>query len=401
MRVLSLLVEAEKSKQDCQNFFLEVMNVTLYGFVKDVSYRAYLTNRLQEYDFHSFDVNTAASSGLIVQEQQQLAYSKWVSPKRTRSYPFERMYNTFNAPKIATIIPIIKDEGRDGDLDKIQYSTFSWMNLLNIYVVLAYYDTARKNDAKQQQHKHKVTEQRFDAEFVNEQLREIMEYRQSALHWNRSLIEDRFTRIFERAVAAYSRIALITGVKMHSHKPLTSYLEKIQADFQAFKNLSLKASQGASKRELQTHHKHEFLQYSSKANIVVENYLGGLYYLTADEVLYDNKTVVIQESKNATQTLLPSLSDIKDGLFKLILFSNLDTLIINDEPQEFKTRLHLTGTCVGSIALKNAQESEVAEFVSSNPTLSTPQQELLQLLRQEAQANEIEIVIASNRGTNG
>jgi hypothetical protein len=38
-----------------------------------------------------------------------------------------------------TVIPVLKDEGIDGDLDRIQYSTISWMNLLNIYIVLGYY----------------------------------------------------------------------------------------------------------------------------------------------------------------------------------------------------------------------------------------------------------------------
>lgn len=99
--------------------------LTLHGFIKDVTYQAHLTNRLEEYDFAHFDINAASTSGVILHEQQQLAFSKWVSPKRTRSYPFERIYNTLNAQKIATIIPIIKDEGKDGDLDKIQYSTFS------------------------------------------------------------------------------------------------------------------------------------------------------------------------------------------------------------------------------------------------------------------------------------
>ncbi len=109
------------------------------GFIKDVSYRAFVTKKdvtgknLETFDFDIFDINTAPTSGLIRARigEGLLGYSKWVSPKRTRSYPFERIYNTYNSSKILTVIPIIKDEGLDGDIDKIGWMTFSWMNLLN------------------------------------------------------------------------------------------------------------------------------------------------------------------------------------------------------------------------------------------------------------------------------
>ncbi|WP_242040341.1 hypothetical protein [Anabaena subtropica] len=107
------------------------------GFIKNLSYRTYLNDHLKENNIDGFDINRAGSYGLIKSPTTEIAYSKWVSPKRTRSYPFARIYNTYNSSKIITIIPIIKDEGKNGDRDIIQYSTISWMNLLNIYIVLA------------------------------------------------------------------------------------------------------------------------------------------------------------------------------------------------------------------------------------------------------------------------
>jgi hypothetical protein len=370
--------------------------MTLHGFIKDVSYQAHCNSILTIYDFTKFDVNTALPSGLIQHEQYQLAYSKWVSPKRTRSYPFERIYNTFNASKIVTIIPIIKDEGRDGDLDKIQYSTFSWMSLLNVYVVLGYYDSATKNFSPKQAHKHKITRQHFNTGFVNAQLLEIMRYHQSALHWNRSLVEERFTTIFEHALESYKRISNAAMVQMHSHQALRDYIAKIHDDFNVFKNLSLQSSQSASRREMLTTHKHEFLQSTTKADLVLENYLGGLYYLTADEVLLEGKRLILQESKNATTSRLPGISDIKDGLFKLILFSNLDTLLVNGKKQEFRTRLKLTGVCKGKISLHTASAEDFEDFYKQNPEVTPTQKILLTQLQQEAQANGIEIIIASN-----
>jgi hypothetical protein len=118
------------------------------GFIKGITYKTYLVDELKEISLNKFDINQANTFGLIKSPTTEIAYSQWVSPKRTRSYPFARIYNTYNASKVITIIPIIKDEGQDGDRDRIQYSTISWMNLLNIYIVLAYYETAHKSNKR-------------------------------------------------------------------------------------------------------------------------------------------------------------------------------------------------------------------------------------------------------------
>jgi hypothetical protein len=52
---------------------------------------------------------------------------------------------------------------------------------------------------------------------------------------------------------------------------------------------------------------------------------------------------------NPTTGFLPSLSDIRDGLFKLILYSNLSTLELQGKSVPFITRLKLTGRGVESI----------------------------------------------------
>jgi hypothetical protein len=131
------------------------------GFIRGVKYRACLTENLAKESFVNFDPNKSKASGIIQADDTEVAYSKWVSPKRTRSYPFARIYNTYNAAKILTIIPVIKDEGKDGDLDKLQYSTISWMNLLNTYIVLGYYEDAEKSQKKGQSIKNKLTSQKF------------------------------------------------------------------------------------------------------------------------------------------------------------------------------------------------------------------------------------------------
>ena len=66
-------------------------------------------------DISAFDINALPSKCLVNFDGKLFALSKWVSPKRTRSYPYSRVYDTFDcgAGKVATIIPLIKDEGRD------------------------------------------------------------------------------------------------------------------------------------------------------------------------------------------------------------------------------------------------------------------------------------------------
>lgn len=368
------------------------------GFIKDVQYRAFLAEELQPYDYTNFDINKVNTSGKILFKNGEFAYSKWVSPKRTRSYPFERIYNTFNSPMRLTVIPVIKDEGIDGDLDRIQYSTVSWMNLLNIYIVLAYYDRATKNRRPLQIVKNKITNQELNNSIVNKQIKNISQYKQSALHWNRSLIEGSFVDIYQMALGSYEQISKQTGVKVHARNTQEQYLATIMRDFENFKNISLRGSKSASIRETQTSHGLEYLSDGLKATFHIRNYLGGIYYLTADEVIQSNGMYIIQESKNSTKGFLPSISDIKDGLFKLILFSNLDSLKLDSKPVEFSSRLKLTGRkVIGSLTLP-CDESFIAQFLGkNNGRYTNKDEEILGKLNLEASSNrKLVIHISTN-----
>jgi len=374
------------------------MTLNFRGFIKDVKYKAFLAEDLQEYNFQHFNINEAKPFGKIVFPDGEFAFSKWVSPKRTRSYPFERLYNTSNCPMRLTVIPIMKDEGLDGDLDRIQYSTISWMNLLNIYIILGYYDAAIKNKRKQQDTKNKITKQRFNAQAVNSQLTKLSQYKQSALHWNRSLIEENFVEIYKLALDSYEQISEKTGVKMHDRFIQEQYLASIIKDFENFKNTSLRGSKDASIRETKTSHSSEYLSDGVKASFEIENYLGGIYYLTADEVIENEGIYIIQESKNSESQFLPSLSDIKDGLFKLILYSNLDKLYLNSKQVDFLSCLKLTSKKVRGSLTMPCKEDAIAQFLDINKiTMKQKEETTLQQLNQEASNNQKLIVkIESN-----
>ncbi|MEL6459575.1 MAG: hypothetical protein AAFQ91_15160 [Cyanobacteria bacterium J06621_15] len=369
------------------------------GFIKGVTYKTYLNESLKEINFDRFNVNQDYSYGLIKSPATEIAYSQWVSPKRTRSYPFARIYNTYNSSKVLTIIPVIKDEGKDGDRDRVQYSTISWMNLLNIYIVLAHYESAEKSNKAGQENKDKLTKQQFNNTFVKSQIQEILDYRQSALHWNKNLFEQRFTRIFEQALDSYDNISEQTGVKIHSRRGINKYLQNISDEFEEFKNISLKGSQNASKREALTSHKLEYLVDGLKATFSIENYLGGIYYLTPDEIFHENNIYIIQESKNTSKESLPKLPDIQDGLFKLILFSNLDSLTLNGQDVDFITKLKLTGINInGTIIFPDASSDELGIFLQANNSIFNDKQKvIIRNLALEAQHNQrLKIEITSN-----
>lgn len=129
------------------------------------------------YDFGTFDINGAKSAGLVqFGKGMCIAYSNWSSPKRTRTYPFARIYDTYSfGGKIVTVIPILKDEGagereNDANMDRVNYITYSWMNLTNIYIILAWYrDAEKKNDKR-------VTNQVLDNDYVRSKMQQITEY---------------------------------------------------------------------------------------------------------------------------------------------------------------------------------------------------------------------------------
>jgi len=100
------------------------MNIT--GKITGIKYNILMKEKLKDIDMKNFNINESPAFCTVKNENSIFALSKWVSPKRTRSYPYQRVYNTLSFSKKVTVIPIIKDEGADGDRDFLQlgYSFF-------------------------------------------------------------------------------------------------------------------------------------------------------------------------------------------------------------------------------------------------------------------------------------
>lgn len=97
----------------------------IVGKITGIKYQVLFTEDLKEVKIKNFDINGMPSSCLLSSNKHTFAISKWVSPKRTRSYPFERIYNTLHISKKITVIPIVKDEGAKGDRDFLQKANLS------------------------------------------------------------------------------------------------------------------------------------------------------------------------------------------------------------------------------------------------------------------------------------
>ena len=376
---------------------MEILSFT--GFIRDIVYTPVLIPKIEIYDIINFNINHVKPFGIITLDslQNNIAFSKWTSPKRTRTYPFAKIYNTYhlNSKKV-TVIPVIKDEGAGTDNnDRINFITLSWMNLLNVYIILAWYETAGVVPNST----NKITNQKLNADYSKQKILEISSYHLTALHWNTTHFEIDFQDIYLNAVNSYENIATTQNVSLHSRQKHLEVLKNFQQNdnFQLakFKDYTLIRSLAAARRESMTIHRLEYLSDGYKGIFYISNYLGGIYHLTADEVYLEDNIFTIQESKNVTKGQLPSEDDIKDGLFKLILFSNLESLFLGDTQVEFKTRLKITGSIKGYLELPN--DITTVEIFCQNNSFSRRKIQLINLLNLETiQNHKLNIVITQN-----
>lgn len=352
----------------------------IFADITGIEYKIYVSEDLKIYHFQDFDINALPASFILEDKNVSFAISKWASPKRTRSYPYERVYNTLKGAKKITIIPIVKDEGYKGDRDFIQWDTVSMMSLLDVYVILAYYEKADKHKKLE----NKITNQTFNNEFILSKIIEIKNYHSSALHWNINELKINLYKLMEKVKHSYSQIETILQTKLHSYKGLDIFQKQIEIDLDIFMDNSRKKSIVAQSREIETTQPKEFLKTLTKAKITITNYLGGMYFLTIDEIEVQEKVLYLIESKHSKTSLLPSISDIKDGLLKIILLSNLKNVTVQGKKIKSKPILNLTSFKIkGSI---QSDSNEIEEFFKAN-NFNERYRELVKNIFQEANEN--------------
>jgi hypothetical protein len=349
------------------------------GRIIGMKYTPFLCRNLKNYDWKDFDFALGKESSFLldVDKNNEIAISYWVSAKRTRSYPYARVYDTlsFSGKKI-TIIPIFKDEGKDGDRDFLQWDTISLMSLLGIYVIISYYNSAEKSSKYGNKNGNKITNQRFDYGQIKGEIKKLLNYQSDALHWNLEQI-DKVGDIGEKALDNYKKISKKTGVQMSSESSGRKRIEKLKQDKKIFMEHSRFLAKSAQKRESSFTQPHENVD-GSKATLTITNYLKGNYFFTCDESRIEGNNVFLIEAKHTTKESLPSQADIKDGLIKMNIFTNLKTVLINGKNYNVKPVLKLT----------TATKFDLQKFREKN-------EEFIKKLKKESKNNNFVVTINS------
>lgn len=341
--------------------------------IKRIKYTPFLCKKLHIFSMSELSkaLSREATFVLNVDEKNQIAISWWVSAKRTRSYPYTRVYDSLDfLGKKVTIIPVIKDEGKEGDRDFLQWDTVSLMSLLNVYVIISYYKDADKSS----RYKNKITNQRFDIEQIKLEIKKLLSYQSDALHWNIDQISE-VGKIGENALNSYKNISQSLGVEMHSKESAERRIETLLKGKENFMNLSRNLAQKAQQRECVTIQPKENVK-GMKAALIIKNYLGGCYYFTSDEVEVSKNNVFLIEAKHTKENKLPSVGDIKDGLLKMMLFTNLEDVKIG----------HKVYVSIPILKLTTGKNFDIKKISNSS-------KETLHLLNKEGNINRFKITI--------
>lgn len=360
----------------------------LQAKITNFSYQKKYYEKLETFIFDN--INTLPSKCFVEFQDKKFALSKWVSPKRTRSYPYARVYDTFDsgANKVVSIIPLIKDEGINGDMDYLQWDTLSLMSLLNVYVIIGFYNVAELHESKP----GKITNQHFCNAHIKTQFQELVNYHQSALHWNLHQLENnRLKTLAQKTKNAYENIAKNLAVKLHNTENIDKFIIKITKSRESFMRFSRTKAKQAQNREAQTMQPKEQIGIGTKTKIIIENYLGGQYFFTIDDVFLHQNILCLCESKHSKNALLPSGDDIKDGLLKLMLYNNIDSIA---GYKHFKAILRLTSDMLhDSITLPN----DNLEYFLIKHKFSQAQKTMLTNLNAESKSNNFEIWINDDK----
>ena len=363
------------------------------GEIDKIIYTQFVADKLRTFNLDTLNINKTPGAFLLLGEKEKIAVSRWISPKRTRSYPYERVYDTLaHKGKKVAVIPVVKDEGLGGDRDFIQWDTISLLSLLDVHVVLAYYDDAIKNVRRAD----KITKQKFENDFVRKRLEEVFNFNGSSREWNEKEAKN-LKAVFEKAKFAYRKISKKTATYLHNEDRLNERIKFAETP-QRFIGYSRRRSRNAQAREFVTIQPNEALSTLSKAKVTITNALYGKFYFTVDETLLEPKSISLIEAKHSRRSKMPSKNDIKDGLIKMMLYTNLKNVKFGERRLKHKTMIRLTSSkLIGSIN-SNSSQGIVKSFVVRN-SLGVRQAEFLIKIFQEARANNF--IITLEKGVTG
>ncbi len=367
--------------------------LTIEAEIENVKYHPQLCKSLEQVSLQDFRSGLAFRRASFLVEyapQKIFAISHWRSPKRTRTYPYARVYDTLAYDSRVTIVPFGKDEGFQGDRDFLQWDTVSLMSLLKVYVIPAYYKSAIRS----KRYPDKITQQSFDYEYLFERLTALAEFNQSdAVHWNMNEIREQGPVVAKQAASYYAHIAEQTGVRMHSLREMDKRIAEMFRAVETFRARSRAHAQSAQGRESKTIHSSERLS-GDKAIITIKNFIGGYYFWTVDEAQIADGRLFLIEKKHSKGKILPSLNDIKDAFLRMVLFSNLANLTVGGKKYKPYPVIGLTSDLLRGVCHSKMNEREIERFFGENQ-LQSRARELVVRIFGEGRMNNFVVLVGA------
>jgi len=75
-----------------KNCRIKEVNMDIFGQITGIQHQAFLVPNLSKFEFiPDLNFNSLPAVFILSTKRNNYAISKWVSPKRTRSYPFTRV----------------------------------------------------------------------------------------------------------------------------------------------------------------------------------------------------------------------------------------------------------------------------------------------------------------------
>lgn len=268
-----------------------------------------------------------------------VAISVWTTPKRTKTYPFPRIYSTLGHDgKKITIIPVQASYGKYGDDNKLQPGTISWMSGLGVYVIIGVFTKAERTakgppsaNAKvgkpSTEGKSVFTDFEFDNDDLEEKIKEIVSKCPKVDDWNNKQLL-KIPSLLELAISHNRILGQKLQVDVRSFKSLEKKLVNWKTDITKFLIDCDKESKRAQNGEFSNIQKLENVP-GSKGKINVDMRNSKMIFLTADSVSIDEKKKIVEilEGKHSTKEKFPSEIDVLDALFKLMIFKKSDFII--------------------------------------------------------------------------
>ena len=325
------------------------------GKIGNQSYQFKMDSDLQSIDFVEAMQRSKKVFKSKFLNKETVAISVWTTPKRTKTYPLARVYTTlsYGGTKI-TIIPVMVDYGKHGERGKIQPNTVDWMTSVGVYLILGVYIDAKKAKvgrlAKNASAKTKSSEgkpkfakgQRFDLKYLQKQIEKIIENKPDIKKWNESQLIT-IPNLLENGINHYKRLGEELDVPLSDFSRLEKNVEIWKNDFDQFLADHEDLSKGAQDSETHTDHKLEDVP-GKKGKINIDFGESRKLYLTSDNMKLDKDKCLVTflEGKNASKKKFPGKEDIKEALFKLMIFKNSDFYF---EGKKFEKKLvcYLTG----------------------------------------------------------